>query len=128
MARIPITNLVDGGAIKDVEPWALPPEVFSNINNMRVENGALVTVGGYGQVFDPPTVDPIWLLPVRTTTDYFWLYTSLLKAYCVDTGNTHTDITRTSGGDYAATLALGWTGGVLNTIPVLNNGVDVPQM
>jgi hypothetical protein len=95
---------------------------------MRVNNGALVSVGGYSSVLGTPGVDPLWLLPVRTTLDYYWLYTSLTKAYCVDTGANHTDITRTVGGDYAATAEIGWTGGVLNTIPVINNGVDVPQM
>lgn len=128
MPRIPITNITEGGTVRDVEPWALPPEAFNRVDNMRFNNGALVSVGGYAAVFDPPTVDPIWLMPVRTPLDYFWVYASLAKVYCVDAANTHTNITRTIGGDYAATLDIGWTGGVLNTIPVLNNGVDVPQM
>ena len=128
MARIVVNNLVSGGAIRDVVPWDLPPEVFSRVENMRLTDGALASVDGYSQVFDPPTVDPIWLLPVRTNTEYFWLYTSLLKAYCVNTSNTHTNITRTVGGDYTGDITIGWTGGVLNSIPVINNGADVPQM
>jgi len=75
-----------------------------------------------------PTVDPWWLLPVQTPSTVYWVYANATDVYVVDQSGTSTEISRTVGGNYAADFQIGWNGGILNSIPVLNNGVDVPQM
>ena len=50
----------------------------------------------------------------------------LTKAAVYD-GVSHTDITRTSGGDYGAANTRDWNGLVFAGTPILNDGVDVPQ-
>jgi hypothetical protein len=55
------------------------------------------------------------------------LYAGSAKVYAVDPAGTHTDITRTSGGDYSMDSDFLWNGGILGGIPVINNGVDTPQ-
>ena len=126
--RLSFDNVGKIGFLADVLAHELPPEAWSAGQNVRMLDGYARKMSGHGPIYGTPTVAPYWLLPVPTIVDYRWLYASLTKVYTVDSSRTHTDITRTVGGDYAATIDGNWTGGVLNGIPVINNGVDVPQM
>jgi hypothetical protein len=126
--RLSFDELGMVGFIADLLPHELPPEAWSAGKNVRMRDGYAMKMAGHTPVYGTPAVAPYWLLPVPTTVDYMWLYASLAKVHVVDSSRTHTDITRTVGGDYAATLNGGWNGGVLNGIPIINNGVDVPQM
>jgi len=65
-------------------------------------------------------------MPLESGAFYYWIYPTATKCYIYD-GSSHTDITRVSG-DYTSTSATRWNGGVLNGLPVLNNGADDPQM
>jgi hypothetical protein len=123
--RVPIVNVDSIGIIRDVSPFDLPPEAWSDGANCRVQDGAVEKFTGHIQAF-APVVEPYWLLSIPTTGSYFWIYAGLTKVYAV-TGTLHTDITRVAGGDYGG-AAGGWTGGTLNGVPILNNGFDVPQM
>jgi len=123
--RIPVVNVNTIGIIKDVSPHELPLEAWSNGSNCRVQNGALEKFKGHNQAF-APVVEPYWLMPVPIGGAYYWLYAGAAKVYAV-TGTSHTDISRTVGGAYTA-LPNSWTGGIINGLPVLNDGTDVPQM
>lgn len=115
-----------GGVNTDVPPHILPPEVWSNVKNVRMTDGKAKKFEGHEETFGAAQVEPLWLLPYQSESAYYWIYPGTNKVYVAE-GNTHTDITRSSG-DYNATTTRGWNGGVLGTIPVLNNGVDAPQM
>jgi len=39
MALIPIENVGEMGIVKDINPWELPPNVWSEGNNVRTEHG-----------------------------------------------------------------------------------------
>jgi len=126
-----ITVLNPTGINRDIDSYELPETQWSDGNNIQFDNDKTAKVLGQQQVFGTPTVAPYWLLPFNTTTTDYWLYPSLTKIYRVSTSGittTHSDITRTSGGDYSATAAKGWNGGVLGGVAILNNGVDDPQM
>lgn len=125
MTKVPIDNIASLGIIKDTPAHQLPPEAWSDGLNMRFFDGKAVKFQGHSAVFDPPTVAPYWAISTATKTQVFWLYTSLTKAYGFE-GGTHTEITN-AGGDYSAGAALNWNGGLLAGVPVINNGVDVPQ-
>ena len=90
---------------------------------MRFANGFASRVRGTTQVFDAPAVTPYFISPYTTSTTRFWLHAGLAAVY-VDDGTTRTDITGT-----APTGAIDdrWTGGTLNGIFVMNNGVDLPK-
>lgn len=120
-----ISQLNFNGINSDVSPYELPENVWSGGNNVRFDNDKTKKVEGASQVFGTTSGNPHWLLPFNTSTNNFWLYPSLTKIYKLS-GSTHTDITRTSGGDYSATAA-SWNGGVLGGVAILNNGVDKPQ-
>jgi hypothetical protein len=84
---------------------------------------------GWEQIFGTPGVAPHFALPVVTSAQVFWIYTSLAKAYVWD-GAAHTNITRQSAAvdvNYTATSTRDWNGTLLGGIPILNNGSDVPQ-
>lgn len=129
MPIIEINDLANYGVIRDTEAYMLPPEALTLGNNVRVRDGGLERIQGETQVFGTPGVAPHFALPVANSAQTFWLYTSLTKGYVYD-GNTHTNITRQSVGvdvNYTASHTREWNGTLLGGVPILNNGVDVPQ-
>ncbi len=127
MAFIPINTVGQPGVVMDIEPHLLSPAAWSYGQNVRMNDGSVHKFLGHQAVFDPPSVAPYQLYYVPGASSNFWVYAGLAKVYTY-TGGTHYDITRSVGGDYSADADLGWNGGVLSGIPILNNGVDVPQM
>lgn len=123
---IEIDDIAKIGVVRDTPPYMLPPEAWTTALNMRMQDDGVISLLGWEQVFGTPGVAPHFLMPVRTASTTFWLYTSLLKAYGYD-GTTHTDITRTVGGNYTASNTREWNGCILGGIPLVNNGADVPQ-
>lgn len=126
MPLVPIHNVGSVGIVKDIPPHELPPEAWSAGQNVRFKDNKVLKIQGDSAALGSPTVVPYWMLPVPAGSSYFWLYAGLLKVYVTD-GTTHTDITRAAG-DYGATALNRWNGGVLSGIPVINNGVNEPQM
>jgi len=120
-----INNLNAVGLVKDMRPWQLPPEAWTILNNVRFRDEGIERLLGYEQVFGTPLDAPHFLMPVPSNVQLWWLYMSLTKAYAYD-GTDHAEITRASG-DYTATETRQLNGTMLGGIPILNNGVDVPQ-
>lgn len=127
MPEIDINDIAGKGVIRDEPAYQLPPEVWTQALNMRHRDNGMERMLGWSQVFGTPGVAPHFAMPVVSVSSAFWLYTSLTKGYVYD-GSTHTDITRTVGGDYTAANTRDWNGTVFGGIPILNNGSDVPQM
>ncbi len=114
------------GLIKDVPNYKTPPEAWTLAEGIRFSDGAAEKLAGRSEVFPSAPVDPAFLMSIRTPSQIFWPYASLTKGYVWD-GATHTDITRSVGGDYTASHSSEWGGLVLGGIAILNNGIDVPQ-
>src|SRR5262245_61859086 len=125
MSVIEIAVLRTIGLIRDQEGNYLPPEAWTYARNMRAVADGIERIGGQTQVFGTPGVAPHFAIPISTTSQTYWLYTSLTKGYVYD-GTTHTDITRVSG-DYTAGNTRDWNGTLLGGVPILNNGSDTPQ-
>lgn len=121
-----IDDIASVGSVRDVPGYQLPPEVWTLALNMRYRDESLESIGGWSQVFGTPLFPPHFTLPIATAAQMFWLYTSLNKAVVFD-GATHTDITRTVGGDYTTGDTYQWNGTVFGGIGILNNGTDIPQ-
>lgn len=126
MTLVPVDKVGSVGIVTDVNAHMLPPEAWTSGGNVRFIDGRVQKFLGNKEVAATPLVAPYFLLPVPTPSTYFWLYAGLNKI-SVYNGSTHTDLTRTVGGDYAATADLNWNGGLLGGIAILNNGVDDPQ-
>ena len=116
------------GMAKDTNPTALPNEFFSHTENARFEDGAAKKILGHDIVFTNPSVAPYFLINL-TGTSNFWFYAGTAKIFRTD-GTNHTDVTRASGGDYSTNLTTvgNWVGTIFNGNPILNNGVDDPQL
>ena len=129
MAIVPIENLGELGVIKDVPPYQLPPNAWSDGNNVRVLDNAIKKCKGYQEILATCPISPIFLAPLASGTEYFWVACGTAKVYVHD-GSSWSNITRQSGGsdvDYSATAAENWSATVIGGVLILNNGIDDPQ-
>ena len=118
------------GMVTDVPAYELPPEAWTTAVNVRCESGRVYKTQGSTLFVDPPTVTPYYVLNAVTPVNNYWIYAGLAKVYVTD-GTSHYNITRQSGAvdvDYTGSANDIWTGCVLNGIPIINNGVDAPQV
>lgn len=123
---MPVINVYGStGIIKDVPPHMLPPEAWTEGNNMRMVDGFMKRFSGHAQVLGTPSVAPGFVFFVPAANDKFWLYANLTAVHATD-GTTHANITR-GAGPYTATNFRDWNGCILGGVPILNNGNDVPQ-
>jgi hypothetical protein len=130
LMKIQVNDVAKYGIVNDTPDSELPLEAWSAGQNVRFHDGKVIKFKGHSQTFGTPSVAPYFAMPVPTDTTYYWLYASLAKVYVTD-GTTHTNITRQTSAvdvDYSATANYNWTGGVLGQVPIINNGVDDPQM
>lgn len=124
-----MNNLGEIGVIKDIDPHELPDNAWSDSRNVNFRNGRVIKSPGYVEPFTP-SIAPYWLLPVPQPGAYYWIYAGLNKVYVTDM-TSHYNITRQTTGvdvNYAATADSNWSGCILGGLPVLNNGIDDPQM
>lgn len=122
--RVEIKN--PAGLNKDLPPTELPENVWTHTINVLFNNGKSTKALGHTKVFDPLAAAPYWVFPVIESGIVVWYYATATKIYRYF-GQVHEDMTRLSG-DYTMDIDLGWNGGLLNGIPVANNGNDVPQI
>lgn len=117
------------GVNRDLSVSDLPNGMVTSASNVRFREGTAEPFLGHSDAYATAPIAPVSAFPVQAAGLNYWLVLGLAKAYAVTgTPAVWTDVTRTSGGDYAATLARRWNGGVLNGVPIVNNGIDVPQM
>lgn len=127
MPTFDINDLARIGAVRDVKPFMLPPEAWTVALNMRYEDEALKTIEGYRSTFGSPPIQPHFGMIIERTAASVAAYASLTKIRWYD-GTSHTDATRTVGGDYTAAITRQWNGTIAGGgIPIFNNGLDVPQ-
>jgi hypothetical protein len=125
--RIPIDNVGMMGIIQDIPPYAMPPEAWSNGQNVRMLDGSVWKSFGNLQILGTLLGSPRAMLTVASQIDQFYVYPTLTQLFASD-GTSHSDVSRASGGPYSAGTGDRWTGCVLGGIILANNPVDVPQM
>ena len=126
----PITQLGQYGIIKDVKPYNLPPNAFSDGENVRAYEDSIEKCEGHIDAFADQeigrlSVDPYWLTSIVQGFDAYWVYAGSSSVFATD-GVVQANITRDSS-TYAMDTSKGWTGGVMGGVVFLNNGVDAPQ-
>ena len=126
-SQIDINDVASVGVVRDSPPHELPPEAWTLAENVRFEDNSVVQLLGYSQVFGTPLMAPYFAQFVSSPVGPWWLYAGLAKIAAYN-GTSHFDVTRTTGGGiYNASGAAQWNGTNIGGIPILNNGVDVPQ-
>lgn len=123
MPQVQIPELGAIGLVADAVPQDLPPNAWTNAQNVVFRDGCAQRVRGLAQFSNTPSITPYFVAPYQTATARFWVHAGLTAVYA-DDGSTLTDITGT-----APTGAIDdrWSGGSLNGVFVLNNGVDAPM-
>lgn len=112
---------------RDLSPYDMPPNMFTDVQNVRFLDRKAGSIKGHAQVLGTPSATPYWAISWTQGSDDLWIYGTLTNLYKID-GVTHSSVTRSSG---AYTTLSGtennWQGGVLGGVLVCNNGLDVPQ-
>jgi hypothetical protein len=128
--RVPINQLGVIGIVRDAQADTLALNAWSDGRNVRMRDGSVHKFLGHFSFSGPTITAPYWLLPNKQEDAFYWIYAGLTKVG-VWNGAQHFNLTRqTAGADvnYTGTPDDRWTGGNLGGIPILNNGVDLPQM
>lgn len=127
--QIDINDVGSIGVVRDAPAHQLPPEAWTTAENVRYSDKSVARLAGETQVFGTPGVAPYFAQFISSPSQPWWLYAGLQKIY-VYNGSVHTNITRQTASvdvNYSATGAADWNGTLLGGVPILNNGVDVPQ-
>lgn len=117
---------IDGcgqGFNNDLTPEELGGGVWTRVKNMRFSNGYAERFKGMLQVFNTPAVVPYFITSYATTDKRYWIHAGVSSVFA-DDGTTRTNITPSSVPTGAVDNR--YTGGTLNGVFVLNNGVDNP--
>jgi len=134
MPLVPITNLGSSGIIKDIPAYNLPPNAWSNGNNVRFLNDGVKKIRGYTEVMATCPFAPYYIHPYEDAeNNYYWLAFGTDNIAVWDNNN-WTDITRQSTlvlngavSASAATITVD-TGAALSALPATGSlliGTDI---
>lgn len=128
--KIELYNLGELGCIQDVAAHLLPPEAWSNVNNMQFDKKGASRARGHEQVFGTLSLtNPEFIFNVPALGASYWMYATLTKVFVYESG-VHTNITRQTASvdvDYTTIVGRDWQGTIIGGIPILNNKSDIPQ-
>jgi hypothetical protein len=128
-------NLGSVGIVKDTDPYLLPPNAWTDGENIRFYNNEVSKISGSSSQFDTSITDTKFIVPtikwISSVPTLNWVYAGKTKVYATEDGVTHTNITRqVTGSDDDYTLDDGdsWTACHNQNILIMNNGKDSPQV
>ena len=78
---VPIENVGEVGINKDVNAWSLPPNVWTDGNNVRAEHGAIQKSPGYVEVMSSCPVAPYYITNLQIGGANYWIVGSTAKIY-----------------------------------------------
>jgi len=94
MSLVPIENLGQIGIIRDTPPFNLPPNAWSNGNNVRLLDNGVKKVAGYQEVMATCPFAPYYVHPYLTVAGiYYWIAYGATDI-AVWNGSTWTDVVR----------------------------------
>ena len=90
MAYIAIDKVGEVGIVKETSPWQLQPNVWSNGNNVKTEEGSIMKTPGYSEVMATCPVAPYHLIQLTLGVPEFWIVCGLSAIYAYDNTNSST--------------------------------------
>ena len=111
------------GVNTDIPPPELSDGEWSEVFNQSFRSGGSVRSEGYGDVQGTLLDTPLYVVGNRRPGQYFWVYPGALSISVTDQNN-HFDITPAV---LTSSVAGEWTGGALNDLLMLCNGLDAPM-
>ena len=142
MAFIPIDKVGEVGIVKETSPWQLPPNVWSDGNNIKTEEGSIKKTPGYSEVMKTCPVAPYHLMQLTLGTPEFWVACGLTAIYAYDNTSSSTllnggindsvttiTVDSTTGFETAGTITIGsenitYTGKTSTTFTGCTRGAD----
>ena len=125
MALIPVDNVGQVGIVKDINPWQLPPNVWSDGNNVRTEHGAIAKSPGYSNVMATVPVAPYYITSLVTGVNEYWIVGGLTAIHVYD----NSDVSDTLDGGISAaatTITVDSTIGFENNGTITIGSEDIP--
>lgn len=119
MALLPVKNLTQLGIVTDIAPFELPPNAWTEGNNISFEQGAVVKSSSITEVLKPSSEDVVKMYP-KNKKIYYMTNT---KAFLYD-GASHINITRESG-NYIG--GVDWHISELSNVLIFSNYANIPQ-
>ena len=90
MAYISIDNVGQVGIVKETSPWQLQPNVWSNGNNVKTDEGAIKKCPGYSEVMATCPIAPYHIIQLTLGLPEFWVVCGLTAIYAYDNTNLST--------------------------------------
>ena len=120
MALIPVNNVGEVGIVKDINPWELPPNVWSDGNNVRSEHGSITKSPGYADVMATVPVAPLYITSLVSGVNEYWIIGGLTAIHVYDNSSvsntldggisdsdTSITVDSTAGFETAGTITIG---------------------
>ena len=142
MAFIPIDNVGEVGIVKENAPWQLPPNVWSDGNNIKTDEGSIKKTPGYSEVMATCPIAPYSILQLTLGTPEFWIVAGLTAIYAYDNTSSSTllnggindsvetvTVDSTVGFESVGTITIGtenisYTGKTATTFTTCTRGAD----
>lgn len=119
---------IERSTIDSIEPDYIPQKspvnVANNGLNIRYSNMAMERASGYLPIFGTTLYTPIYLIGIRQSNAFIWLYASESNIGAVDSASNHYDITPLAG--VAATKVDNWSGGAINGLAYMVSPLTDP--
>ena len=90
MAYISIDNVGQVGIVKETSPWQLQPNVWSNGNNVKTDEGSIKKCPGYSEVMATCPIAPYHIIQLTLGLPEFWVVGGLTAIYAYDNTNLST--------------------------------------
>lgn len=120
------------GINKDLSLSEIPVGAVTAASNVRFRDGYAELILGQQDAYTTAPILPYSSFQASVADLPYWIVAGQQKIYAVaGSPAVWTNITRQTASvdvNYAATRDTLWNGGVINGVPIINNGVDTPQM
>jgi hypothetical protein len=125
MTKLTISKFGAPGFVKDIAEYAVAPQAFNEVRNVRFNLTGAQAFAGETEVMSQAPITPKWLKVFPPVDAPLWVYGDESKMYAYD--GVHNEITRVSS-TYTGSPQQRWQGEVLNGLGIFNNSADVPQL
>jgi len=92
MALVNIDSVGQVGIVKETSSWNLPPNVWSDGNNVKTEEGSIKKCPGYAEVMATCPIAPYYITQITLGTPEFWVVGGLNAIYAYDNTGTSTTL------------------------------------
>lgn len=92
MALVNIDSVGQVGIVKETSSWNLPPNVWSDGNNVKTEEGSIKKCPGYSEVMATCPIAPYYITQITLGTPEYWVVGGLNAIYAYDNTGTSTTL------------------------------------